>query len=1101
MKWPVDIAPLKKRLHNVNMEPLKAGIARDNPGREHLFQLLRDIKWFILISILLSVLLYAPDQISELYRYTYASVCWNWHPKWFFSELEPCSDVGLVVASFLRLAWFYLTIFLIGALIWFGANQVAAESVFRMPKHSASINTWSLRLPAILGALPLIACAFGQLSSIPESIEAEAPSEGDKAIGDSAQAKAEMWADSVTAGLILGSVVTGLIGVGFGWTAYRLAKEINVYAREANAPYFYNKRFLLLTILFFIVVTGAFVIWPVPLPQLLTVFGILALFTLCLVAFCLYFSLLTIEYRLPVISGLLVAAFVLSLLDWNDNHVIRVLVAQKDAGGSRPTAKTAAEEFERWYENRPNIAAYDEYPVYIVAAQGGGMYAAYQTAVFLARLQDNCPAFRNHLFAISSVSGGSVGAATFISALRLAEAARARAFQTAGAPKIGLPDPCPGITEYFRSLQQRSEDNRKKQEESQEKVAETDEGVGELEKIVRKTLGTDLLSPLVAATLFPDFGQRFLPFPVPAFDRARALELAFEAATSELDPQDKVRPFAESFLSHWKPSGSTPALVMNATDAGSGRRVLISPFELHARDATTGGGTIMQFPFYPKEETRSKPIQLGSVLDIALSTAAGISARFPWLTPAATIDVSDGRIGSKHKKVRLVDGGYVDNSGVETVLDLIQAISEVKAKIERNAAAKMTFADGKFPYRPVQINVIALSGGTYSERSSFALGETMEPIRGLLSARASRAYVAIDRAGFAFPAREVETRGRDGAVRKVQISGLRLASLKNYSYEMPLGWVLSKRTREIIEEQSGRFDACEPNERFMQSSNKVPESDCIHLLTYHTLNRSLGAKLEDISDIKRVQGYDDRTQGQYSREAQARFNEKAATGGRFDQAKLIGCYRGKGAKSITPAQASSLQELLKIWEGHPEWADDRLLAFMLGSLAYDTGDFNAQIENLSYRSAQRISDVWPKIFPTPESANAFVNNPEALANKVYGNRLGNAQEGDGFRYRGRGLVQLAGRDNYRKYGDLIGVALEDNPDLILRHDIGAKVAFAQFFPRDKVDLLAPFFSERKEDWEGARRAVAGGSMGVDGVTTKSKAFLQCIKEATRKPAS
>ena len=85
--------------------------------------------------------------------------------------------------------------------------------------------------------------------------------------------------------------------------------------------------------------------------------------------------------------------------------------------------KSAAEEFEQWYASRPDLEVYDEYPVYIVAAQGGGMYAADQTAIFLSRLQDNCPAFRNHLFAISAVSGGSVGAATFVSALRLAEQA------------------------------------------------------------------------------------------------------------------------------------------------------------------------------------------------------------------------------------------------------------------------------------------------------------------------------------------------------------------------------------------------------------------------------------------------------------------------------------------------------------------------------------------------------------------------------------------------------------------------------------------------------------------------------------------------------
>ena len=188
-------------------------------------------------------------------------------------------------------------------------------------------------------------------------------------------------------------------------------QEINAYAREANEPYFYNKRFLLFVVLLFGGFTMAFVWWPVPFPQLLTVFGILALFTLCLVAFCLYFSLLTIEYRLPVISALLVYGFLLSVMDLNDNHTIRLIVPRGNAAQPQPVMKTAANEFEQWYASRPNLEVYDEYPVYIVAAQGGGMYAAYQTAIILSRLQDNCPAFRNHLFAISAVSGGSVGSA------------------------------------------------------------------------------------------------------------------------------------------------------------------------------------------------------------------------------------------------------------------------------------------------------------------------------------------------------------------------------------------------------------------------------------------------------------------------------------------------------------------------------------------------------------------------------------------------------------------------------------------------------------------------------------------------------------------
>ena len=868
------------------------------------------------------MILYAPDQISELYRVIYANVCWNWRPGRFLRELSGCVDpngvagtVWLVGAGVVRIIWFYLTIFLIGVFIWFGANQVAAESVFRMKDAPASTVKWSLRLPALIGALPLIACALGQYFSTPENFGPNAQGVID-AIGDSAEPKAIKWADSVTAGLIFGSDVMGFLGLGLMCATYRLAKGINAYAREANEPYFYNKRFLLFVVLLFGGFTMAFVWWPVPFPQLLTVFGILALFTLCLVAFCLYFSLLTIEYRLPVISALLVYGFLLSVMDLNDNHTIRLIVPRGNAAQPQPVMKTAANEFEQWYASRPNLEVYDEYPVYIVAAQGGGMYAAYQTAIFLSRLQDNCPAFRNHLFAISAVSGGSVGAATFVSALKLAEQVPV-ANESQADPVGGLADPCPVVNEYYRAVQQRSRDNQDKKETTQEKSAETNDKPGRLEQIVRKTLGTDLLSPLVAATLFPDFGQRFIPYPFQSLDRARSLEMAFESATSEYDPKDKIRPFADSFLNHWKPAGSTPALFMNATDAGSGRRVLISPFALRGANGQSEDEATIQFPFYPKENPKAKEIPVSRVLDIALSTAAGISARFPWMTPAATIDVSDGRFGSKHRKIRLVDGGYVDNSGVETVLDLLQSIGPVREKIEDNAKNNRKLPDNR-DYRKVRIILVVLSGGSYTERSSFALGETMEPIRGLLSARASRAYAAIERAQYVFQEDGYKTRGRDGNPMQVPITGLRKASLRNYSYQMPLGWVLSKRTREIIEDQSGYFSECDADEKFRPKSPKMPQSDCIHDLAYHLLNRSLGTKYEDIQQLNVAQ----------AQPAFAPLGLPAAVSPRrrLDQTKMMACYRGKGDKSLSPVQVSSLQELLNIWDRNTDLVDDRWLA-------------------------------------------------------------------------------------------------------------------------------------------------------------------------------
>jgi len=114
------------------------------------------------------------------------------------------------------------------------------------------------------------------------------------------------------------------------------------------------------------------------------------------------------------------------------------------------------------------------------------------------------------------------------------------------------------------------------------------------------------------------------------------------------------------------------------------------------------------------------------------------------------------------------------------------------------------------------------------------------------------------------------------------------------------------------------------------------------------------------------------------------------------------------------------------------------LAYALSTAHHETGGRMVPIEeNLSY-SARRMTQVWPSRFPDLEAARPYARNPEALANRVYGGRLGNDQPGDGWRYRGRGLVQITGRANYVKVGRLIGVDLEGEPDAALRVDVSAK---------------------------------------------------------------
>lgn len=104
----------------------------------------------------------------------------------------------------------------------------------------------------------------------------------------------------------------------------------------------------------------------------------------------------------------------------------------------------------------------------------------------------------------------------------------------------------------------------------------------------------------------------------------------------------------------------------------------------------------------------------------------------------------------------------------------------------------------------------------------------------------------------------------------------------------------------------------------------------------------------------------------------------------------------------------------------------RLGAF-LANVAHESAGFTRLVENLHYSSADRIRVVWPSRFPTPGSAEPFVRNPQALANRVYADRLGNGSEasGEGWRYRGRGLIQVTGRANYAAAAAALGKGLDD----------------------------------------------------------------------------
>lgn len=150
----------------------------------------------------------------------------------------------------------------------------------------------------------------------------------------------------------------------------------------------------------------------------------------------------------------------------------------------------------------------------------------------------------------------------------------------------------------------------------------------------------------------------------------------------------------------------------------------------------------------------------------------------------------------------------------------------------------------------------------------------------------------------------------------------------------------------------------------------------------------------------------------------------------------------------------------------------RRQAHFYAQVAHESGGFRIVHENLNY-SVYRLRQVWPKRFPTAKSATPYARNPEALANHVYGSRMGNVNPGDGWRFRGRGPIQLTGRDMYQTVGRVIGMDLEANPDLVTQPEIGWLAAAGLWLvkgcngPADRDDL------------ERVTRLINGGQNGLE----------------------
>lgn len=178
------------------------------------------------------------------------------------------------------------------------------------------------------------------------------------------------------------------------------------------------------------------------------------------------------------------------------------------------------------------------------------------------------------------------------------------------------------------------------------------------------------------------------------------------------------------------------------------------------------------------------------------------------------------------------------------------------------------------------------------------------------------------------------------------------------------------------------------------------------------------------------------------------------------------------------------------------------LAGFLAQCAHESTDFKVLEENLNYSAAQ-LQKTWPKRFDSATAAQ-FARKPEAIANKVYSNRMGNGspESGDGWRFRGRGIKQLTGRDNYTAFGKSVGMTAEKAAEYVTTKK-GAVESAAWFWKTNNLNRFAD-----AGDIVGMTEAINGGTIGLEDRKRRYSAAISILEtqkavtvQAPQKPAS
>lgn len=178
----------------------------------------------------------------------------------------------------------------------------------------------------------------------------------------------------------------------------------------------------------------------------------------------------------------------------------------------------------------------------------------------------------------------------------------------------------------------------------------------------------------------------------------------------------------------------------------------------------------------------------------------------------------------------------------------------------------------------------------------------------------------------------------------------------------------------------------------------------------------------------------------------------------LDFGKLIGQLPNSGIFDAFTTRGAYIRAIVESYDVLKKYEINTSLrlAHFFGQGLVETGYLAQRVENLRYSTPERLVAVFPRYFSSVEEARPYAGQPERLANLVYANRMenGGPESGDGWRYRGRGFIQLTGRENYRIYSEITGLKLLDDPDMLVRDLKKSVLVGAAFFHRNGLNKFA-----------------------------------------------